>query len=154
MCEVRGPQPVWLVGFARKQSGRSPLQGIERSRSSPGWIQMTRRRALFDQLRAAVDRIPPRRPPIYLAVILQISVGGSVAIIVVVLRAFVRLRGIDPTAIPNLNGMLISLPILFLWIPVSLVIANVVPFHLCARSPKATLNARNDPVSGSPNVSC
>ncbi len=39
-----------------------------------------------------------------------------------------RLKGVPRSAIPNLNGLLIMLPAFFVWIPTSLILANLVVY--------------------------
>jgi len=69
----------------------------------------------------------PRRPAIYLVVILPMLVLGGVAVVVALLRTFAGVRAAR-SAIPNLNVVLISLPALMLWIPISLLLSNCVLF--------------------------
>jgi len=53
-------------------------------------------------------------------------VGGGVSLIVALLEAYSRVTGLARSAVPNLNGLLITLPAFFLWIPTSLLISNIV----------------------------
>jgi hypothetical protein len=68
----------------------------------------------------------PRKPLIYLLVILPILVGGGVSLVIALVAAFSAIRGVPRSAVPNVNGMLIGLPAFFLWIPASLLLGNVV----------------------------
>jgi hypothetical protein len=66
-----------------------------------------------------------RKPPIYLAVSLPIYLLGAWTVVALLLKAYQRTSGVAPNAIPNRNGLLIVLPALFLWMPVSLLLSNV-----------------------------
>jgi hypothetical protein len=50
---------------------------------------------------------------------------SGVFVITSLLTGYCRTKGIPLSAVPNLNGILISLPALGLWIPISLVLGNV-----------------------------
>jgi hypothetical protein len=66
-----------------------------------------------------------RRPRIYLAVILpSLALGVIVAYLVVGMYA--ASHDVPIYAVPDLNGILIAVPTLILWIPVALLLANVV----------------------------
>jgi hypothetical protein len=69
-----------------------------------------------------------QRPLVYLVVILPILVFGGVSFVCTLILAYSRTKGIPQAAVPKLNGMLISLPALGLWIPISLLLANLVIF--------------------------
>jgi hypothetical protein len=66
------------------------------------------------------------KPVIYLFVILPILIGGGIGFVVVNLETFSRFRNVEMSAIPRINGLLISLPAFFLWIPASLLISNLI----------------------------
>jgi hypothetical protein len=66
------------------------------------------------------------KPPVYLLVILPILVIGGVCVFSGLLHVYCDIKSIPPSAVPNLNGALISLPAIFLWIPVSLLLGNLV----------------------------
>ena len=66
------------------------------------------------------------RPRIYLLVILPLLVLGGIFVVSISLGAYATTVGIPLRAVPELNAFLIALPVLALWIPVSLLIANVV----------------------------
>jgi hypothetical protein len=66
------------------------------------------------------------KPVVYLFVILPILIGGGLGSVVVNLGTFSRFRNVDMSAIPCMNGLLISLPAFFLWIPASLLISNLI----------------------------
>ena len=69
-----------------------------------------------------------KRPIVYLAVILPLlSVGGFV-LIAGMLAIYSKITGTPPANIHNRNGMLITLPAFFLWIPLSLILSNCVLF--------------------------
>jgi hypothetical protein len=67
-----------------------------------------------------------RKPVVYLLVILPTLVVGAVCLIAALIEAYSQVTGISRSSVPRLNGLLIALPALFLWIPISLLIANVV----------------------------
>jgi hypothetical protein len=73
-----------------------------------------------------------RKPVIYLLVILPTLVVGAVCLIATLIEAYSQVTGVPRSSVPRLNGLLIALPALFLWIPLSLLIANVV---LCCVPP-------------------
>ncbi len=77
-----------------------------------------------------MNTAPQRKPAVYLLVILPILVGGGVSLIAGLVELYSRLKGVPPSAIPNLNGLLIMLPTFFVWIPVSLILANLVLYCL------------------------
>ena len=63
---------------------------------------------------------------IYLVVFMPILVGGGLGIICILMYAFARFKGVQPSQIPNLNGMLITLPAFFLWMPAGFLFGNLV----------------------------
>jgi hypothetical protein len=67
-----------------------------------------------------------QRPVVYPLVIMPILVVGGVGLIAGLLLAYTKVTGVPLSAVPDLNGLLISLPAFFLWIPVSLLLGNVV----------------------------
>jgi hypothetical protein len=71
---------------------------------------------------------PPKKPGIYLLVILPIFVGGGIWVVAGLVAAYAQMAGIQKSSVPNLNGLLISLPALCLWIPVALLLAICVLF--------------------------
>lgn len=75
---------------------------------------------------ASVRDDVPRKPPVYLLVILPILMVGAFCLVIALMAAFSEIRGVPRSALPNLNGLLIALPAFFLWIPVSLLLGNVV----------------------------
>jgi hypothetical protein len=70
----------------------------------------------------------PKKPVVYLFVILPIFLGGAFGIIAGLLAAYATMAETSPSAMPNVNGVLISVPALLLWIPLTLLIANCVLF--------------------------
>ena len=68
----------------------------------------------------------PKKPTIYLLVILPILAGGGIAVVMGLIVTYSRIVGVQLHSISDLNGMLISLPAFFLWIPVSLMLSNCV----------------------------
>jgi hypothetical protein len=72
-----------------------------------------------------------RKPAVYLLVFLPIMVGGGVSLMIALVDAYSCVTGVAKSAVPNLNGLLITLPAFFLWIPTSLLIANFALY--CAR---------------------
>ncbi len=71
-------------------------------------------------------RAPQRKPAVYLLVIIPILVVGGVFGMAALLDLYSRLKDVPRSAIPNLNKLLLALPAFFLWIPISLVLANLV----------------------------
>jgi hypothetical protein len=67
-----------------------------------------------------------RKPIVYLLVNAPILVGGCLAIVALEIAGFANNRNIPRSAIPFANGMLITLPTLFLWIPISLIFSNLI----------------------------
>ncbi|MCE9562108.1 MAG: hypothetical protein K8U57_08640 [Planctomycetes bacterium] len=66
------------------------------------------------------------KPVVYLLVILPTLVLGGLAFVTALILAYTQVRGVPRNAIPNLNGMLIGLPALVLWVPMSLLFSNLV----------------------------
>ena len=64
------------------------------------------------------------RPRIYLVVILPLLVLGAPLVASLALAAYATAVGVPLRAVPELNAFLIVLPTIFLWIPVSLLVAN------------------------------
>ena len=88
------------------------------------------------------------RPRFYLVVILPVLVLGGLLVVSLVLGAYATAVGVRLSAVPEVNALLIALPAFLLWIPVSLLIANVVltsvpPFRRIAEA-YITANARPD----------
>ena len=67
-----------------------------------------------------------RKPKIYLAVSLPILVFGGLLCVTRLMSYYAVSKGIPLAAVPNATGMLIALPALFVWIPISLLISNIV----------------------------
>jgi len=67
-----------------------------------------------------------RKPVAYLLLILPILVGGGVCLIAALVGSYSQVKGVARSAMPNLNGLLIALPAFLLWIPISLLMANVI----------------------------
>ncbi len=72
------------------------------------------------------------KPLIYLVVILPVLVGGGMGLMFALVKAYSQVRGVAYSAIPGLNGLLITIPALFLWVPIGLLISNLV---LCLLPP-------------------
>ena len=72
--------------------------------------------------------MPRSKPPVYLAVILPVFLSGGLGIVYLLMRVFAHIRNVPLNAVPELNGLLIALPAVFLWIPVSLLVANLILF--------------------------
>jgi hypothetical protein len=66
------------------------------------------------------------KPAVYLLVIVPITAGGGLGLVVALLVAYCRITGIPLAALPNRNGLLLSLPAFLLWVPAGLLLANVV----------------------------
>jgi hypothetical protein len=69
-----------------------------------------------------------KKPAVYLLVILPIFLAGAIAVSTGLVALYARMVEIPQSSIPRLNGLLISLPALFLWIPIALLLANCVLF--------------------------
>jgi hypothetical protein len=68
----------------------------------------------------------PRKPKIYLLVILPVIAGGAMLLILGLINAYAHFRNASLSSIPDRNALLIALPALFLWIPLSLIISNFI----------------------------
>jgi len=66
------------------------------------------------------------KPAIYLLVILPILIVGGVLLPLRLLHYYAASKGIPLAAVQNIPGMLIALPAFFIWVPVGLLISNVV----------------------------
>lgn len=83
-----------------------------------------------------------RKPLIYLAVILPMLLGGGLAILLVLVKTYTTFHARE---VPPVSGLLITLPALALWIPLSLLISNVVLFAVPPlRRVAETYAAQND----------
>ncbi len=69
-----------------------------------------------------------KKPIIYLLVILPVLVGGGFTLVLAAMLMFAYTKGISPSDIPDLNGFFISLPVILLWIPYSLVLSNFIMY--------------------------
>ncbi len=65
------------------------------------------------------------RPRIYLLVFLPLLILGG-PIVAALVSGYARLKGVPVSAIQNLNGMLIALPAVIFWIPLSLLVGNYI----------------------------
>ncbi len=72
----------------------------------------------------------PKKPAVYLVVMLPIFVIGGASLVLGLEMLYARLNGFSLRSVPNLNGLLISLPALLLWIPIALLLANAVLFSV------------------------
>jgi hypothetical protein len=70
-----------------------------------------------------------RKPSIYLLIIIPILFIGYIGIVILLLNLYSRFWDIPFYLISNLNGLLITLPVLFLWIPISLFLGNNVIYR-------------------------
>jgi hypothetical protein len=70
----------------------------------------------------------PRKPVVYLLVIVPILIGGAIGISAGLIDLYTRLTGIPRSSVPRINGLLIALPAVFLWMPVTLLLSNCVLF--------------------------
>lgn len=67
-----------------------------------------------------------RKPPTYLAIFFPIFVCGGVGVVLLLAWMYSVEAGVGIVQIPLLNGILISIPAVLLWVPISLVATNVV----------------------------
>jgi len=68
----------------------------------------------------------PRKPLIYLWAIVPILLGGAIAIPVCLLSVHAAMRGVRMNEIPDATAIMIAIPALILWIPIALLLSNVV----------------------------
>jgi len=85
-----------------------------------------------------------RRPAIYLVVILPLIAFG-VAVMYLAVNLYARSHNAPIHAVPDVNGILIAVPIFLLWIPVALLLSNLIiravpPLHRIAESYVASSN--------------
>jgi hypothetical protein len=71
-----------------------------------------------------------RKPIVYLLVNLPIIAGGGVCLLLTLIEAYSRVKGVAHSAIPRLNALLITLPAFFLWIPIGLLVSNLVLYFI------------------------
>ena len=69
-----------------------------------------------------------KKPAIYLLVILPILGIGGISVVIALESAYARMTGASLSSLPRLNGLLISLPALCLWVPIALLFGNCVLF--------------------------
>lgn len=69
---------------------------------------------------------PPRKPLVYLCVLLPLLVAGGLAAVLSTITLFARSRGIAPAEVADLPGILLSLSALFLWMPPCLMLGNAI----------------------------
>ncbi len=70
------------------------------------------------------------KPAVYLLVILPTLVLGGLAFVTALILAYSHVTGVPRNAVPNLNGLLIGLPALVLWVPLGLLFSNLVLFSV------------------------
>ena len=71
-----------------------------------------------------------RKPVVYLFVILPIIAGGGMCLLLTLIEAYSRVKGVAHSAIPGLNALLIALPAFFLWIPIGLLVSNLMLYFI------------------------
>lgn len=71
-----------------------------------------------------------KKPTTYLLVILPIFAIGGSFLVTELLEIYALLAGTSLSSIPSLNGLLISLPALVLWVPVTLLLSNYVLYAI------------------------
>jgi hypothetical protein len=71
-----------------------------------------------------------RKSVVYLLVILPTLAGGAVCLLTALVETYSHVTGMPRSSMPRLNGLLMTLPALFLWIPISLLIANIVLYRV------------------------
>jgi hypothetical protein len=72
------------------------------------------------------------RPRVYLLIMLPILFIGGLGVPIALMAIFARLRGIQLRDVPDFNGLLISLPAFFLWIPVTYLLGNLILYFIPA----------------------
>jgi hypothetical protein len=68
----------------------------------------------------------PRKPRVFLLILLPILFFGGLGAILAMISLFARLRGITLKDVPDFNGMMIALPVFLLWAPLGLLLGNLV----------------------------
>ena len=71
-----------------------------------------------------------KKPLLYLPIILLILVGGGISLILALTNLYSWVFQVPVSSVPKLNGLLIGIPALFFWIPVSLILSNAVLFSV------------------------
>lgn len=66
-----------------------------------------------------------RKPAVYLAVIVPVMLGGALVVAAGMYLLYANVHGPD---VPPVNGILITLPALALWVPAGLLLSNVALF--------------------------
>jgi hypothetical protein len=69
-----------------------------------------------------------RKPAVYLLGILPVLLTGTMTLAISLTGVYARIKGIPESAIPRINGILITLPALLLWLPIALLLSNFVLF--------------------------
>ncbi len=94
-----------------------------------------------------VNTATPRKPFVYLLVLLPILGGGGLLLIAGLIQAYSHVHGVPRSAVPDMNGLLISLPASLVWIPISLFLANLVLWFV---PPLRRIEERHSARSGRP----
>lgn len=68
----------------------------------------------------------PRKPAIYLWVIVPILWGGAIAIPTCLLLVHAAMRGVRMSEVPDATALMITIPAFIVWIPAALVLSNFV----------------------------
>lgn len=68
----------------------------------------------------------PRKPLIYLLVIVPILLGGAIAIPMYLLSVHAAMRGVRMNEVPDATAIMITIPALIVWIPIALLLSNFV----------------------------
>jgi hypothetical protein len=69
---------------------------------------------MFGHEKTMIDRNETRKPAVYLLVILPIMIGGGASLLIALVEAYSRVTGLARSAVPNQNGLLITLPALLM----------------------------------------
>lgn len=67
-----------------------------------------------------------RKPVVFLVVLFPILLIGWLGLIVGALNTFAHVSGVGLSEIPDSNGILLSLSVFFLWIPIALLLSNLI----------------------------
>lgn len=67
----------------------------------------------------------PRRPRVYLVVILPMLIAGALVPLTLV-SVYASSHGLSSSEVPTANALLIGIPAFFLWIPLALLLSNAI----------------------------
>jgi hypothetical protein len=68
--------------------------------------------------------MPPRKPAIYLAMVLPLLIGGSLLVFWLLLSAYATAHAVPISAISDAKALLLVMPGFVFWVPLCLLISN------------------------------